>query len=434
RMHVAVVGCGHGELEKVYGALGRLEASAGFRVDVLLICGDFQAVRNKHDLLSMAVPDKFRQMCDFHRYYSGELKAPVLTVVIGGNHEASAYMDELRFGGWLAPSIFYLGTAGCVRIGDLRLAGLSGIYKGHDYLKGRFEKVPYDKQTVRSTYHIRALDVSRLVALRNIDVVMSHDWPQGICEFGDEEWLRRKKPFFNEDLDSGRLGSPPTRKVLDIVRPGYWFAAHLHVKFAALVPHEDGSKTRFLALDKCLPNRDFLQVIEMPGKAGPLRYDAEWLCILRKTRHLESTSQCNSYALPVEGELVVSEEEIDALIEEWQSDLRVPENFAQTAPPFLADAPPGPVTMYENPQTIAFLQKLGYTKDTSRSDRIQLSDFIADSSQARSKDEDKRDSQEQAESARADSPASGEDQKPLSGQTPTGRTIKRRNASMYNTE
>lgn len=29
----------------------------------------------------------------FHKYYSGELVAPVLTVFIGGNHEASSYLQ-----------------------------------------------------------------------------------------------------------------------------------------------------------------------------------------------------------------------------------------------------------------------------------------------------------------------------------------------------
>lgn len=29
------------------------------------------------------------------RYYTGEKQAPVLTIVIGGNHEASNYMSEL---------------------------------------------------------------------------------------------------------------------------------------------------------------------------------------------------------------------------------------------------------------------------------------------------------------------------------------------------
>lgn len=65
------------------------------RVDVLLLCGDFQAIRNERDLHCLAVPAKYRRLGDFHRYYSGEKEAPILTLVIGGNHEASNYMWEL---------------------------------------------------------------------------------------------------------------------------------------------------------------------------------------------------------------------------------------------------------------------------------------------------------------------------------------------------
>ena len=48
-------------------------------------------------------------MITFYKYYSGEKKAPVLTICIGGNHEASNHMQELPYGGWVAPNIFYLG-------------------------------------------------------------------------------------------------------------------------------------------------------------------------------------------------------------------------------------------------------------------------------------------------------------------------------------
>lgn len=49
------------------------------------------------------------------RYYSGEKKAPVLTVFIGGNHEASNHLQELPYGGWVAPNIYYLGMCLWVR-------------------------------------------------------------------------------------------------------------------------------------------------------------------------------------------------------------------------------------------------------------------------------------------------------------------------------
>ncbi len=83
----------------------------------------------------------------------------------------------------------------------------------------------------------------------------------------------------------------PGELLLKQLMPRYWFAAHLHVKFAALVKHGapttetvagetsapvDGTEgaseapeeskptitntTKFLALDKCVPSRDFLQV------------------------------------------------------------------------------------------------------------------------------------------------------------------------------
>ncbi|RCN32223.1 hypothetical protein ANCCAN_21985, partial [Ancylostoma caninum] len=99
--------------------------------------------------------------------------------------------------------------------------------------------------------------------------MISHDWPAGIADFGDKDWLLRVKPFFVDDVNSGKLGNPSTMQLLYDMRPRYWFAAHLHVGFAALVPHntKDGSQgaepTRFLALDKPIPRRHFIQALEL---------------------------------------------------------------------------------------------------------------------------------------------------------------------------
>lgn len=43
----------------------------------------------------MACPPKYRQMGDFKDYFEGSAIAPILTIFIGGNHEASNYLQEL---------------------------------------------------------------------------------------------------------------------------------------------------------------------------------------------------------------------------------------------------------------------------------------------------------------------------------------------------
>lgn len=59
--------------------------------------------------------------------------------------------------------------------------------------------------------------------------------------------------------------------MVQAMKPRYWFAGHLHVAFAAAVPHgpagvlrpgDAGAErvTRFMAVDKPLPRRTFVQV------------------------------------------------------------------------------------------------------------------------------------------------------------------------------
>lgn len=102
---------------------------------------------------------------------------------------------------------------------------------------------------------------------------------------------------FRDDIESDNLGSKPCEQLLKHLKPSYWFAAHLHCKFAAVVPHE-GKVTKFLALDKCLPQKRFLQVLDIPHdseKPIELHYDLEWLSILHHTNHLLSISSTYTY-------------------------------------------------------------------------------------------------------------------------------------------
>jgi hypothetical protein len=40
------------------------------------------------------------------------------------------------YGGWAAPNIYFLGFAGVVKFGNIRIGGLSGIYNSRDYHLG----------------------------------------------------------------------------------------------------------------------------------------------------------------------------------------------------------------------------------------------------------------------------------------------------------
>lgn len=188
----------------------------------------------------MSVPLKFREIGDFHEYYSGVRKAPYLTIFVGGNHEASNHLFELYYGGWVAPNIYYLGAANVVRLGSLRIAGLSGIWKGYNYNKPHHERLPYNQDDVKSVYHVRELDVKKLLQIRTqVDVGISHDWPRGVEWMGNFKALFAKKDLFEADARAGTLGSSAAKYVMDRLRPPHWFSAHLHCKYAAIVKYGD---------------------------------------------------------------------------------------------------------------------------------------------------------------------------------------------------
>lgn len=433
----------------------------------------------------MSVPFKYREIGDFHEYYSGVRKAPYLTIFVGGNHEASNYLWELYYGGWVAPNIYYLGAANVVRVGPLRIAGLSGIWKGYNYNKPHHERLPYNQDDLKSIYHVRALDVRKLLRIRTqVDIGISHDWPRGVEWMGNWKALFAQKDLFEADARAGKLGSSAAKYVMDQLRPPHWFSAHLHCKFAAVVKYGDETQsaylngheplgqavdnepsdvknndeididlddsedpensarvhnqdgidintnsdksvkalstasnpgkldpilriderteaipaslvplvspttpqnptaiantvTRFLALDKCLPNRKFLQILDidpisqpqstLPALFSPFKlfYDKEWLAITRAFAS-ELTVGESSSPIPTDrggdyyAPKILTEEK---WVSEHISDFTIPDNFEITAPVFdpavdhvgMKDQP----REYTNPQTRAFCELVG---------------------------------------------------------------------------
>ncbi|KAH7397078.1 lariat debranching enzyme [Pyrenochaeta sp. MPI-SDFR-AT-0127] len=448
-LRIAVEGCGHGVLHDIYASVTTACKLKGWPdVDLLIIAGDFQAVRNASDLKAVSMPSKFYAMHDFHEYYSGARTAPYLTMFIGGNHEASNYMWELYYGGWVAPMIYYMGAANVVRLGPLRIAGLSGIWKGYNYKKPHFERLPYNSDDVRSIYHVRELDVRKLLQIRTqVDIGLSHDWPRSMEWKGNHRQLFRHKPYFEQEAKDGTLGSVAATMVLERLRPPYWFSAHMHTKFSAVWEHGDvqnsskpevasnasdvvvvnegqigleaftkndaeidldmdddepphastsvsnettsnsvngqqevpqevpqdirdllpeafarpkteviptlpfptditNKTTNFLALDKCLPKRDFLQLVEIAPHVHTdlqrplkLQYDKEWLAITRVFANDLQVGDSHAQVPTNKGDGVyrpLIEKEMNWVEENVVKvgKMTIPDDFEQTAPVF----------------------------------------------------------------------------------------------------
>lgn len=80
--------------------------------------------------------------------------------------------------------------------------------------------------------------------------------------------------------------------------------------------------TKFLALDKCLPRRRFLQVIDIepniPDVPKCLHLDPEWLVILKKTDPMLSVDSYNQAPIPLTTKIEVLEADLDEIKEDFQ--------------------------------------------------------------------------------------------------------------------
>lgn len=181
---------------------------------------------------------------------------------------------------------------------------------------------------------------SYLLSGSSVDIFLTHDWPNPITSYGNAQGLIRFKPHFKEDIDNGKLGNPHSFELLRKLRPRFFFAGHMHARFEATVPHENGLETKFLALHKCARQtkiQNYFNVMEVPinGEelSKELRYDPTWLAILKNTQSLEVATK--KYAQIPSNPVAwkPTEDQIEEVKKLFNNDFVIPLNFLQTAPP-----------------------------------------------------------------------------------------------------
>nr|WP_226010967.1 metallophosphoesterase [Halomicrobium salinisoli] len=149
-------------------------------VAIMLVLGDAHAAEdpdNDDALLAAydaADADVALQLGDLQRY---DLPAP--TWFVGGNNEDFDVIDALRAGDspeQVSNAHLLAGTA--AEVEGLRVAGLSGNYAPTQYDKPRSEL-----SGERRRHFVRE-DVEAVAALEDVDVLMTHEAPEGLVYYG----------------------------------------------------------------------------------------------------------------------------------------------------------------------------------------------------------------------------------------------------------
>ena len=282
-MLIATVGCVHGEMKRVYKSILEISAKMNKKIDLVLFTGDLQTARTTKDLNSMSVPDKYKKLGDFHHYFKGKDKIPILTVAISGNHECSDYLLQYKDGGYLIPNFYYMGTCGIISVKGIVVAGWSGTYQEHNFNKPRNEVIPCKGSDIKSAYHVRIQDYEKLSSYKgHVDIGMNHDWPGSVAYYGNTQKILEQRPWFKSDIKNNCLGNPYAFDLIQQWKPKYWISSHMHYKFTCqignpLIDSKTAYKdpntiksykfTTFIALDKPKGRRlDYLEIIEVENK------------------------------------------------------------------------------------------------------------------------------------------------------------------------
>ena len=190
------------------------EKSRKKSLDFVLQVGDFEPHCDEADLATMAAPAKYRDLGDFPVFARGAAQFPWPLYFIGGNHEPYGFLETLPDGGEIATDCHYIGRANAVQIGELKVAGLSGIFQPHLFSETRPNIAQFGSKSNKDWIGWNESDIEKLLNLGRADILLLHEWP---IEFSD-----------NQRHFADAAARQWIELALESLRPQLIFCGHLH--------------------------------------------------------------------------------------------------------------------------------------------------------------------------------------------------------------
>ena len=231
-----IVGVGdiHGRFHRVRAWLETLERALERPADAVLAVGDVEAFATADDHRRKAA--KRTMPAEFAAFARGEARMTRPFYFIGCNNEDFESLHDLSHGGEVSPGVRYLGRVGTASIAGLRVGWLSGIY-APKWLDTPLQS-PTTAATRKQAGYFRRDEVDRLRGERQLDLLLTHEWPRGLFARTPGKPVR---PW---------MGNPLTRELVDEIQPSWLLCGHSHERFAATLHHDGGTQTRVACLDE----------------------------------------------------------------------------------------------------------------------------------------------------------------------------------------
>jgi len=186
-MFIAALGDVHGHWSEGAALVETACAAADVApadLTAILQVGDAEALRSEAEIAQVPGPSKYRKLGDFVDVISGHVVMPAPLYFIAGNHEPFAALDAdgglVEGHGQWAPNVTYLGRAGLVTIGGVRIGFLSGIWGEGTYQRAQDARLKFREGRHASHYLPSELADARKSMGGGVDVLLTHDWPAGV--------------------------------------------------------------------------------------------------------------------------------------------------------------------------------------------------------------------------------------------------------------